>query len=97
MRGEGELDGVEEVLPDDVSGSAERGHRVKVSLCHPDAKRGVLLTESLSGGDRGDTGHGFWRSRRVDENVLIVTTFAGSRHMITDEFAKAELRQAGKE
>ena len=92
-----ELEGVEEVLPDDVGGGAEGGERIEESVRHPDAERGVLLAKGLSGGDRWDTGHGGWCSSRVDEYVLVVTAFGRSREVVADQFAEAELEQADKE
>ena len=91
------MEGIEEVLPDDVRSSAERSHGVEVGLCHPDAKRGILLAEGLSGGDGADARHRFRCGGRVDEDVLVVATFAGCGEMVADEFAEAELEETGEE
>ena len=92
-----ELGGVEEVLPYDVGCGAEGCHRVEVGLRHPDAERGVLLSEGLSGCDRRDTRHRLGCRGRVDEDILIVRSFAGCGEFITDEFADAELECTGEE
>ena len=91
------LDGIEDILPDNICRSAERSQGVEVGVCHPDAERGVLLPEGLSGGDTRDAFHGFRSSGGVDEDVLVIGTFRGRRKVVTDEFAKAELEKAGKE
>ena len=92
-----QLDGIEDILPDNICRSAERSQGVEVGVCHPDAERGVLLTESLSGGDGRDAFHGFRSGRRVDEYILVIGSFADRRQFIADEFAETELKQAGKE
>lgn len=97
MRNDHQLYRIEDILPDNICCSAERSQGVEVGVCHPDAERGVLLTESLSGGDRRDAFHGFRSGRRVDEYILVVGSFAGRRQFITDEFAETKLKQAGKE
>ena len=78
MSDDEELEGVEEVLPDDVGGSSEGSHGVEVGVCHPNAEGGVLLTESLTGGDGRDSCHRGRSSGRVDEDVLVVTAFGRS-------------------
>ena len=95
--GEGELGGIEDVLPDDVGCGAKRRKRIEIGLCHPDAEGGVFLSESLSGGDRRDASHSFGCSGRVDEHVLVVAAFARSRQAVADEFANAKLEKACKE
>jgi len=97
MRDDEELDGIEDILPDDIGRCAERGHGMKVGLRHPDTQRGILLTESLSGCDGRDAGHRFGRRGRVDEHVLIVAALARRRQIIADELAQAELQEAGEE
>ena len=92
-----QLDGIEDILPQDIRRGSQRCQRVEVGVCHPDAERGVLLTESLSGGDGRDAFHGFRSGRRVDEYVLVIGSFADRRQFIADEFAETELKQAGKE
>ena len=91
------MDGIEDILPDNICRSSERSQGVEVGVCHPDAERGVLLPEGLSGGDTRDAFHGFRSGSGVDEYVLVIGSFAGCRQFIADEFAKAELKQAGKE
>ena len=91
------LDGIEDILPDNICRSAERSQGVEVGVCHPDAERGVLLAEGLSGGDTRDAFHGFRSSSGVDEYVLVIGAFRGRRKVVTDEFAEAKLKQAGKE
>ena len=91
------LDGIKDILPDNICRSAERSQGVEVGVCHPDAERGVLLAEGLSGGDGRDTCHGGWRRSGVDEDVLVVSAFRGRRKVVTDEFAETKLKQAGKE
>lgn len=95
--GEGELDGIEEILPDDICCCAQRRQGIEVGLCHPDTEGGVLLTEGLSGGDRGDACHGLGCCGRVDEDVLVVAAFAGSGKTVTDEFADTELEKTSEE
>lgn len=97
MRNDHQLNRIEDILPDNICRSAERSQGVEVGVCHPDAERGVLLSESLSGGDGRDASHGCGRRRRVDEHVLVVFTLGGSRKIPADEFAQAELKEAGEE
>ena len=97
MRNDHQLNGIEDILPNDICRSSERSQGVEVGVCHPDAERGVLLAESLSGGDRRDAFHGFRSGRGVDEYVLVVGSLAGRRQFIADEFAETELKKAGKE
>lgn len=91
MGGEGELEGVEDVLPDDVGSGTEGGHGVEESVRHPDTERGVLLTKSLSGGDAGDTRHSGRSSGRINEDILVVFAFARRREMVADELAQTKL------
>ena len=91
------LDGIEDILPDNICRSAERSQGVEVGVCHPNAEGGVLLSEGLSGGDTRDAFHGFRSSSGVDEYVLVIGAFRGRRKVVTDEFAEAKLKQAGKE
>ena len=95
--GEGELGGIEEILPDDICCCAQRRQGIEVGLCHPDTEGGVLLSEGLSGGDRGYTCHRLGCCGGVDEHVLVVAAFAGSGKMVTDEFADTELEKTGEE
>ena len=95
--GDEELGRIEDVLPNDIGSGTKRREGVKVGICHPYTKRGVFLPESLSGGDRADTGHSLGCGGGVDENILIVPTFAGGGQIIADEFTKSELDEAGKE
>ena len=97
MGGDKKLDGIEDILPDNICRSAERSQGVEVGVCHPDAERGVLLAEGLSGGDTRDAFHGFRSGRRVDEYVLVVGAFRGRRKVVADEFAKAELEKESEE
>ena len=91
------LDGIEDVLPQDIRGGSERSHGIEEGVRHPDAEGGVFLSESLSGGDRRDTRHSFRCRSRVDENVLIVSAFRGCGEIKTDEFAEPELKETSKE
>ena len=97
MGGDKKLDGIEDILPDNICRSSERSQGVEVGVCHPDAEGGVLLSEGLSGGDTRDAFHGFRSSGGVDEYVLVIDAFRGRRKVVTDEFAKAELEKASKE
>ena len=97
MRDDEELDGIEEILPDDIRRSTERRERIEESLRHPHTEGCVFLFERLSGGDGADARHGLGCSRRVNEHILVVASFAGGRHVIADQFAETELQQAGDE
>ena len=97
MSDDEELEGVEEVLPNDIRGSSEGGQGIEEGICHPDTEGGVLLTERLSGCDGRDSCHRGGCSSRVDEDVLIVATFGRSGQVVADQFAEAELEQADKE
>ena len=97
MRNDHQLNGIEDILPNDICRSSERSQGVEVGVCHPDTERGVFLSESLSGGDRRDTRHSFRCRCRVDENVLVIGAFRGSREIKTDEFAEPELQETSKE
>ena len=76
--GNEELGGIEDVLPYYVGRCTEGREGIEEGLRHPDTEGGVFLTERLSGGDGRDTGHGLGSRSRVDENVLIVTSFGRS-------------------
>jgi len=91
------LDGIEDILPQDIRGGSKRSHGIEEGVRHPNAEGGVLLAKGLSGGDTRDAGHGCWRRSGVDENVLVVGAFRGRRKVVADEFAKAELEEASKE
>ena len=78
MRGNEELGGIEEVLPEDIGRCTEGREGIEEGLRHPDTEGGVLLAEGLSSGDGRDASHGLGSSGRVDENVLIVTSFGRS-------------------
>ena len=95
--GKEELSGVKDILPDDIRCRSEGRHGIEIGIRHPDSERGVFLSESLSGGDRADTGHSLGCGGRIDENILIVPTFAGGGQIIADEFAESELDEASKE
>ena len=97
MCGDEELGGIEEVLPEDVSGSTEGREGIEEGLRHPDTEGGIFLSESLSGGDRADTGHGFGCRCRVDEYILIVPSFGRRGQFIADPFTQTELHQADEE
>ena len=97
MGGEGELDGIEDILPDDIGCGAKRRHGIEESIRHPNAKRGVLLSESLSGSNRTDAGHGSRSCSRVDKDILIVLSFAGSRQIIANEFTESKLQKTSEE
>lgn len=97
MRSDEKLGRIEDILPDNIRRCAERSERVKIGLRHPDTERGVLLAESLTGGDGRDAFHGLGGCGRVDKDILVVPTFAGSGHFITDQFAETELEKANKE
>lgn len=92
-----ELDGIEDILPQDIRRGSERSHGIEESVRHPNAERGVFLPERLSGGDGRDASHGCWRRRWVDEHVLVVFTLGGCGKIVTDEFAKAELKETSEE
>lgn len=92
-----QLDGIEDVLPQDIRGSSERSHGIEEGVRHPNAKGGILLAEGLSGGYGRDARHGGWRRSGVDEYVLVVSAFRGRRKVVADEFAKSELEKASKE
>ena len=95
--GKEELSGVEDILPDDIRRCSEGRHGIEIRIRHPDSERGVFLSESLSGSDGRDPLHSRRSRRRVDEDILVVTPFAGSREIPSDEFAEAELQQASEE
>ena len=97
MGGDKKLDGIEDILPNNICRSAERSHRIEEGVRHPNAEGGVLLAEGLSGGDTRDAFHGFRSSGGIDEYVLVIGAFRGRRKVVTDEFAKAELEKASKE
>ena len=92
-----ELGRIKEILPDDIGCRSEWRQGVEEGIGHPDSKGGVFLSESLSGGNRRDTGHGGRCSSRVDEDILVVTPFGRGRQEVADEFAEAELEQADEE
>ena len=92
-----QLDGIEDVLPQDIRRGTERSHGIEEGVRHPNAEGGVLLAEGLSGGDGRDARHGGWRRSRIDEDVLVVFTLGGSGKVVADEFAKAELNEASEE
>ena len=92
-----ELGGIEEILPEDVCGSTEGREGIEEGLRHPDTEGGVFLSESLSGGDRADTGHGLGCRCRVDEYVLIVASFGRRGQFIADPFAETKLKETGDE
>ena len=97
VRDDEELDGIEEILPDDIRRGAEGCHRMEISLCHPNAEGGVLLSKRLSGGDGGDASHGGRCSGRIDEDILVVRALGRRRHEVTDQLAETELKEAGEE
>lgn len=91
------LDGIEDILPQDIRRGSERSHGIEEGVRHPNAEGGVLLAEGLSGGDTRDAGHGGWRRSGVDEYVLVVGAFRGCGEIKTDEFAEPELQETSKE
>ena len=91
------LNRIEDILPQDIRRGSERSHGIEEGVRHPNAEGGVLLTEGLSGGDTRDAGHSGWRRSGVDENVLVVGAFRGSRKVVADEFAEPELQETSKE
>lgn len=95
--GEEELGGVKDILPDDIRCRSKGCHGIEIRIRHPDSERGVFLSESLSGGDGRDALHSRRSRGRIDEDILVVTAFAGSREIPSDEFAEAELQQASEE
>ena len=46
-----EFEGVDDVLPDAVEAAGDGGHWRHIGISQPDQEAGVLLAESLSGGD----------------------------------------------
>ena len=92
-----ELEGVEEVLPDDVGGSSEGGQGIEEGIRHPDAEGGVLLPESLTGCDGRDTRHRLGSGRRVNEDILVIAALGGSGEVIADKFTETELEKADEE
>ena len=44
------LVGVDNVLPDDIKSRCHRCNRVEISLCHPDRKDGIFLSQALRTG-----------------------------------------------
>ena len=64
-----QLDGIEDILPDDIRRSSERRHGVEVGVRHPYTEGGVLLSESLPGSDRRDACH-----RRRCRGCLLYTS-----------------------
>ena len=88
---------IKEILPNYIGCSAERGERVEVCLCHPNTEGGVLLSERLSGGNGGYAFHGLRRRFGVDEDILVVATFACSGQFVADIFAETELEKADEE
>ena len=91
------MEGIEEILPDDVCCRTEGGERVEIGLRHPNSEGGIFLSESLAGSDGRDTCHRFRRCGGVDEDVLVVASFAGRRKVVTDKFTEAELDETGEE
>lgn len=92
-----ELDGIKEVLPDDVCRCAESSQRMEVGLRHPDAEGCVLLSERLSGRNRRDSLHGFRCRSGINQYIFIIGSLRRRGHIIADEFAKTELKEANKE
>ena len=97
MRHYEKLNGIKEILPNNIRCRSECRKRMQISLRHPNTKRGVLLSESLSGSDGRDALHGLRRSSRVDEYVLVVFALTRCRQIVPNEFTQAELQQASEE
>ncbi len=92
-----ELDGIEDVLPDDIGCGSESSHGREVGLRHPYTEGGVLLPEGLSGGNGRDLGHRCRCRSGIDEYILVVGALRGSRHKVANEFAEGELDEANEE
>ena len=97
MGGDEELDGIEEVLPNDISRCTQRRQGVKEGIRHPDAEGGVLLSESLTGCDGRDTRHRLGSGRRVNEDILVIAALGGGGEVIADELTETELEKADEE
>ena len=97
MRHYEKLNGIKEVLPNNIRCRSECRKRMEIGLRHPNAEGSVFLSESLSGGDGRDALHGLRRSSRVDEYVLVVFALTRCRQIVPNEFTQAELQQAGEE
>ena len=94
---ERQLGRIKEILPDNICRGTEGCKWMQIHLRHPYAERGVFLSESLTGRDTRDTRHRLRSRSRIDEYVLVVTTLAGRRQIIADEFAQTKLRKTGEE
>ena len=46
-----EFDAIDDVLPKDVAAGTDRGHRIEVSIGHPDGEGGILLEGGLTAAD----------------------------------------------
>ena len=46
-----EFDAIDDVLPEDVAAGSDRGHRIEVSIGHPDGEGGILLEGGLTAAD----------------------------------------------
>ncbi len=97
MRDDHELNGIEDVLPDDIGCGSEGGHGVEEGVRHPNTERGVLLSEGLSGGDGGDLVHGSGCCGGVDEYILVIAALGGGGEVIADELTESELEKADEE
>ena len=97
MGGDEELDGIEEVLPNDISRCTQRRQGIEEGIRHPDAEGSILLSESLTGCDGRDTRHRLGSGRRVNEDILVIAAFRRRGQVVADQLAKTELQQADKE
>ena len=87
---------IKDILPNDIRRSSEGREGVEISLRHPYSEGCVFLSEGLAGSDGGDACHGLGGCSRVDEDVLVVTSFAGRREIVPDEFAETKLDETGE-
>ena len=97
MSGDEELDGIEEVLPNDISRCTQRRQGIEEGIRHPDAEGSILLPESLTGCDGRDTRHRLGSGRRVNEDILVIAALGGGGEVIADELTETELEKADEE
>ena len=87
-----ELEGVDEVLPDDVGGRSDGRHGLQIGLRQPHAEGGVLLPERLSCSDAADLGHGVVGGIGIDEDIVVVLAAIGRWETVADVPAEQELQ-----
>lgn len=97
MCGNEELRTIEQVLPNNICRSTQRGHRIQERICHPNTEGGVFLAESLTRRDTRHARHGLRRRRRVDQHVLVIAALGGGGEVIADELTETELEKADEE